>query len=195
MIALALSLLLAASPQSADETDQLRAQLRGLEDDKRRLEGALRERDELLGAVRSRLAGLREDVESLKERLQPAAASFLAAPPVGSERLGVARTAVFAPRIEVASFRRHDTLYLKLRRIEATRVQTVAELELAPDASSVALPLDQSGAVYLVEWTTSAGHVFDLALRDGASELPVATVPVKEQQAEGRFVLVGFKIE
>jgi hypothetical protein len=196
MIPVVVSLLLAASPQSpADEAEQLRGRLQSIEDDKRRLEGALRERDELLGAVRGRLGALREDVESLKERLQPVAASFLAAPPAGSERLGVARTAVFAPRVEVASFRRHDTLYLKLRRIEATRVQTVAELELTPDASSVALPLDQSGAVYLVEWSTSAGHVFDLVLRDGASELPVATVPVKELQAEGRFVLVGFRVE
>ena len=197
MIPFALLLLLAAGPQSssADDTDSLRSEVTRLEGENRRLAGSLRERDELLDGVRRQLGGLREDVDEVKERLQPLAAAFLASPPLASDRLGVARTAVFAPRLEVASFRRHDTVLLKLRRVEATRVRIVAELELTPDASGIDLPLDQSGAVYVLEWSTTVGHLFDLVLRDGASEQPAATIPVKEAQSEGRFVLVGFKID
>jgi hypothetical protein len=107
----------------------------------------------------------------------------------------VARTAVFAPRVEVESFLRHDSVYLKLRRVEAGLVRTVGELEITPDAPGVDLPLDQSGALYLVEWSTSEGHVYNLVLRDGASGQPAASVPVKEKQSEGRFVLVGYRVE
>jgi hypothetical protein len=71
----------------------------------------------------------------------------------------------------------------------------VAELELTPDLSGIDLPLDQSGAVYVVEWSTSEGHLYDLVLRDGASGQPAASVPVKERQSEGRFVLVGYRVE
>ena len=107
----------------------------------------------------------------------------------------MAKSAVLAPRVEVESFLRHDTVVLKLRRVEATAVRTVAELELTPDASGVDLPIDQSGALYLVEWSTSEGHVYNLALRDGASGQLAASVPVKEKQNEGRFVLVGYRVD
>ena len=41
--------------------------------------------------------------------------------------------------------------------------------------AGVDLPIDQSGALYLVEWSTSEGHVYNLVLRDGATPiLPVA---------------------
>lgn len=191
MIVLALLLLLGP----VQEADALRSEVSRLQSEVALLRGSLHERDALLGTVREELAGVREDVHELRDRPQPVAAPFLAAPPVGSDRLGVAKSAVFAPRVEVESFLRHDTVVLKLRRVEAAAMRTVAELELTPDASGVDLPIDQSGALYLVEWSTSEGHVYNLMLRDGASGQPAASVPVKEKQSEGRFVLVGYRVD
>jgi hypothetical protein len=145
--------------------------------------------------VRQELVGVRDDVREMRERPQPVAAPFLAGPPASSDKLGVARGAVFAPRIEVDSFLRHDTVVLKLRRVEASAVRPVAEVQLDPDENGVDLPIDQSGALYIVEWSTSEGHVYNLVLRDGASGQPAASVPVKEKQNEGRFVLVGYRVE
>jgi len=193
MGSLALFVLLLGPVQ--DEADALRLEVNRLRGEVSLLQSALHERDALLGTVREELAGAREDVRELKERPQPVAAPFLAAPPPSSDKLGVAKTAVFAPRVEVESFLRHDTVVLKLRRVEASGVRTVGELELTPDASGVDLPLDQSGALYLVEWSTSEGHVYNLVLRDGASGQPAASVPVKEKQSEGRFVLVGYRVD
>jgi hypothetical protein len=190
---MALALLLLLGP--AQEPDTLRSEVSRLQDEVTLLKGSLRERDTLLGAVREELVGVREDVRELRDRPQPVAAPFMAAPPPSSDRLGVAKTAVLAPRVEVDSFLRHDTVVLKLRRVEATAVRTIAEIELTPDASGVDLPIDQSGALYLVEWTTSEGHVYNLVLRDGASGQPVSSVPVKEKQSEGRFVLVGYRVD
>jgi hypothetical protein len=187
-----LALLLLAAPQ---EADALRSEVARLERQLALLHGALRERDALLDTVREALAATREDLREIKDRPQPVAAPFLAAPPPSSDRLGVARTAVFAPRVEVESFLRHDTVTLKVRRVEAGAVRTVADVELTPDASGVDLPIDQSGALYVVEWSTSEGHAYNLVLRDGASGQPAASVPVKEKQSEGRFVLVGYRLE
>jgi hypothetical protein len=190
---IALSLLLLLSP--AQDAEGLRSEVLRLQSEVALLQGALRERDALLGTVREELAASREDLRELKDRPQPVAAPFLAAPPPSSDRLGVAKTAVFAPRVEVDSFLRHDTVVLKVRRVEAAAVRNVAEVELTPDAGGVDLPLDQSGALYIVEWSTSEGHVYNLVLRDGASGQPAASVPVKEKQSEGRFVLVGYRVE
>jgi hypothetical protein len=197
MLALAL-FLLAAAPQSSavgDEATALRSEMKRLETENRRLGGAVREREALLDDVRQELGAVREDVKELKDRSQLVAAPFLAAPPAGSDRLGVARTAAFAPRVDVDSFRRHDTVVLKLRRVEATAIRTLAELELTPDLAGIELPIDQNGALYIVEWSTSEGHLYDLVLRDGASGQPLASVPVKEKQSEGRFVLVGYRVD
>ena len=187
-----LSLFLLAPAQEADAARAEASRLRG---ELALLQGALRERDLLLGTVREELAGVRQDLRELRDRPQPVAAPFLAAPAVASDRLGVARGAVFAPRVEVDSFLRHDTVVLRLRRVESAAVRTVAEVELTPDASGVDLPIDQSGALYLVEWSTSEGHVYNLVLRDGASGQPAASVPVKEKQSEGRFALVGYRVD
>ena len=189
----AFALLLLLGP--VQEADALRSEVTRLQSEMVLLKGALRERDALLGTVREELVGVREDLREIRERPQPVAAPFLASPPAGSDKLGVARGAVLAPRIEVDSFLRHDTVVLKLRRVEATGVRTVAEVELTPDASGVDLPIDQSGALYLVEWATSEGHVYNLVLRDGASGQSAASVPVKEKQSEGRFALVGYRVE
>jgi hypothetical protein len=197
MNALALLLLLSgAGPRpGAQEADALRSEVNRLQGEVATLRGALRERDALLGTVREELAAAREDLRELKDRPQPVAAPFLSAPPAASDKLGVAKGAVFAPRVDVESFLRHDTVVLKLRRVEAGAVRTVAEVELTPDASGVDLPIDQSGALYLVEWSTSEGHAYNLLLRDGASGQPAASVPVKEKQNEGRFVLVGYRVD
>jgi hypothetical protein len=189
----ALALLLLLGP--AQEPDALRSEVNRLQGEVRLLSDALHERDRLLGTVREELAGVREDLHELRDRPQPVAAPFLASPPASSDKLGVAKGAVLAPRVEVESFLRHDTVVLKVRRVEAGAVRTVAELELTPDASGVDLPIDQSGALYLVEWSTSEGHVYNLVLRDGASGQPVSSVPVKEKQSEGRFVLVGYRLD
>jgi hypothetical protein len=189
----ALAVLLLLGP--AQEPDALRSEVNRLQSEVTLLHGALRERDALLSTVREELAGVREDLHELRDRPQPVAAPFLASPPAGSDKLGVSKGAVLAPRVEVESFLRHDTVVLKLRRVEAGAVRTVAELELTPDASGVDLPIDQSGALYLVEWSTSEGHVYNLVLRDGASGQPVASVPVKEKQNEGRFALVGYRVD
>jgi hypothetical protein len=190
---IALSLLLLLAP--AQEAEGLRSEVLRLQSEVALLQGALREREALLGTVREELAASREDLRELKDRPQPVAAPFLAAPPPSSDRLGVAKTAVLAPRVEVDSFLRHDTVVLKLRRVEAGAVRNVAEVELTPDAGGVDLPIDQSGALYIVEWSTSEGHVYNLVLRDGASGQPAASVPVKEKQSEGRFVLVGYRVD
>ena len=57
------------------------------------------------------------------------------------------------------------------------------------------LPIDQNGALYLVEWSTTDGQSYNLVLRDGASGQPAATVPVKPLQSQGRFVFVGYRVE
>ena len=193
MNTLALLLLLLLPAQ--DEAGALRAEVNNLKGEVALLQGALRERDTLLGTVREELAGAREDLRELKDRPQPVAAPFLAAPPPSSDKLGVAKTALLAPRVEVDSFLRHDTVLLKLRRVEAGAVRTVAEVELTPDAGGVDLPIDQSGTLYLVEWSTSEGHLYNLVLRDGASGQPAASVPVREKQSEGRFVFVGYRVD
>jgi hypothetical protein len=190
---LALALLLLLPP--AQEADALRSEVNRLQTELALLRDSQKVRDAFLEKVGQELVGVRDEVRELRDRPQPVAAPFLAAPPAGSDRLGVAKGAVFAPRVEVDSFLRHDTVLLKVRRVEAAAVRTVAEVELTPDANGVDLPIDQSGALYLVEWSTSEGHVYNLVLRDGASGQPAASVPVKEKQSEGRFVLVGYRVE
>jgi hypothetical protein len=66
---------------------------------------------------------------------------------------------------------------------------------LPPDAVFADLPIDQNGALYLVEWSTTDGQSYNLVLRDGASGQPAATVPVKPLQNQGRFVFVGYRVE
>ena len=190
---LALALLLLLPP--VQEESALRSEVIRLQTELALLRDTQKVRDEFLDTVRQELVGVRDDVREMRERPQPVAAPFLAGPPASSDKLGVARGAVFAPRIEVDSFLRHDTVVLKLRRVEASAVRPVAEVQLDPDENGVDLPIDQSGALYLVEWSTSEGHVYNLVLRDGASGQPAASVPVREKQNEGRFVLVGYRVE
>ena len=190
-----LALLLLAGPVPG-ETQSDRAEVDRLEREVARLESAVRERDEILGDVREQIVAVREDVRRLREHPpRDLAAAFLSSPANGSDRLGVARAAVFAPRVEVDSSVRHDTVYLTVKRVEPTAVTVVAEVELTSDLDGVDLPLDDSGALYVVDWETSEGHVYKLVLRDGASDQPAASVAVHEYQGRGRFAFVGYRVE
>jgi hypothetical protein len=172
-----------------DEVRRLRAEVSSL-----RLE--LFQRTDAVLAMKGDIGALREEVRSSRERAAPSvAAPFLAGPPVPSDLLGVAKTAVFAPRVEADSTRRRDTVTLRVKRIEAGAILKVAEVELQSDASAVELPLDQNGALYLVEWATTEGQSYNLVLKDGASGQPAASAPVKALQAQGRFVFVGYRVE
>jgi hypothetical protein len=195
MLALVLLLLSApAQEQGAavamiDEVRRLRAEVSSL-----RLE--IFQRTDALLAMKSDIGTLRDEVRSSRERGAPSvAAPFLAGPPVPSDLLGVAKTAVFAPRVEADNTRRRDTVTLRVKRIEAGAIHKVAEVELQSDAAGVELPLDQNGALYLVEWFTTEGQSYNLVLKDGASGQPAASAPVKALQAQGRFVFVGYRVE
>ena len=187
-------LLLAGAVPGATQSD--RAEVDRLQREVVRLESAVRERDEILGDVREQIVAVREDVRRLREHPpRDLAAAFLSSPANGSDRLGVARAAVFAPRVEVDSSVRHDTVYLTVKRVEPTAVTVVAEVELTADLDGIDLPLDDSGALYVVDWETSEGHVYKLVLRDGASDQPAASVAVHEYQGRGRFAFVGYRVE
>ena len=191
-----LALLLLAGGAGPQDAQALRSEVGRLEARVAVLSAAVQERDELLGTVREQLDGVRHELAQLREHPpRDIAAAFLASPANGSDRLGVARAAVFAPRVEVDSSLRHDTVYLTVKRIEPTTVTTIAEVELSPDQNGVDLPLDDSGALYVVDWETSEGHVYNLVLRDGASEQPAASVRVHEYQSRGRFAFVGYRVE
>jgi hypothetical protein len=193
MPALTLLLLGGVLPAAA-QSDH--AEVDRLQREVARLESAVLERDEVLDDVRGQLGAMREDVRQLREHPpRDLAAAFLASPANGSDRMGVARAAVFAPRVEVDSSVRHDTVYLTVKRIEPTAVTTVAEVELTSDLDGIDLPLDDSGALYVVDWETSEGHVYKLVLRDGASDQPAASVAVHEYQGRGRFAFVGYRVE
>mgnify|MGYP001829095662 FL=1 len=173
-----------------------RAEVDRLQREVARLESAVLERDEVLDDVRGQIRAVREDVREVREHPpRDLAAAFLSSPANGSDRMGVARAAVFAPRVEVDSAVRHDTVYLTVKRIEPTAVTTVAEVELTSDLDGIDLPLDDSGALYVVDWETSEGHVYKLVLRDGASDQPAASVAVHEYQGRGRFAFVGYRVE
>jgi hypothetical protein len=187
-------LLLTGAPTGEAQSD--RAEVDRLEREVARLETAVRERDEILDDVREQILAVRDDVRRLREHPpRDLAAAFLSSPANGSDRLGVARAAVFAPRVEVDSSVRHDTVYLRVKRVEPATVTVVAEVELTADLDGVDLPLDDSGALYIVDWETSEGHVYKLVLRDGASDQPAASVAVQEYQSRGRFAFVGYRVE
>lgn len=102
---------------------------------------------------------------------------------------------MFAPRLEVDATRRHDTVSLRVRRVEPGSVRVIGDVDFLSDQISVDLPVDQNGALYLVEWSTSEGHAYTLSLRDGASGQTAAVAQVKPLQSKGRFIYVGYRIE
>jgi hypothetical protein len=160
------------------------------------LQGAMRQRDEELAGLAKSLETLGGDVGVLKHAVAPPMAGpFLAAPPPSSDNVGIAKTAVLAPRIEVDASRRHDLVLLRVRRLEAEEARLVADTELGQDQTGVELPIDRSGALYVVDWSTTDGQAYTLQLKDGATELAAAVVQVKPFQASGRFVFVGYRLE
>ena len=159
---------------------------------------ALKERDDAREGfqrdAKAELGALKERVAALAG--QPLlAAAFLASPPPSSDSLGVAKTPVFAPRLNVDAVRRHDTLFLELRRIEPGAVKLVAELELPGSESALDLPVDLNGALYVLEWSTAEGFNYTLTLRDGASDQTAASVQVRPLQNQGRFLYVASRLE
>jgi hypothetical protein len=188
--------VLAAPPSGSEELGQLVLETRGLRGQMALLEALVRKREEALEALGNDLQAMGSELAAMKERgAATTAGPFLAAPPAASDTVGVAKTAVFAPRVEAEATRRRDTVVLKVRRIEATEVRPVASVDLATDQIAADLPIDQSGALYVVEWSTSEGQSYSLVLKDGATGLPAATAQVKPLQNEGRFLFVGYRVE
>ena len=192
---LTLALALALLPQS--DAAEMAGELNRLRGRVAYLESQLAQRDESLGSIRTELQALSRAVAGLGQTAPsaPTAAAFLAGAPPSSDLVGVARVAVFDPRVEVDSARRHDVVSLRVRRLESLGAKAAGELELGSDQDGVELPLDQNGALYVVDWSTSEGLNYALVLRDGATGLPAATVQVKPLQKEGRFIFVGYRTE
>jgi len=117
----------------------------------------------------------------------------MAAPPPSSDAVGVAKTVVFAPRIEADTLKRRDLVILKVRRVDASGVQLIGERELGEEG--VDLPIDQNGALYIVDWSTTEGPTYNLVLRDGTSSQTAATAQVRVQQTQGKFIFVGYRAE
>ena len=74
-------------------------------------------------------------------------------------------------------------------------MRPVADLEIGSDTTGVDLPIDQNGAVYLLEWATSEGFNYNLVLRDAATGRSAALVQVKQLQNTGRFLFVGYRLD
>ena len=161
------------------------------------LEEQLKQRDDLLSGMGKDLKALADALGDVKERLGPAplGGPFLEAPPPASDTVGVAKQVVLQPRLEVDSAVRHDLVSLRLRRIETSGVRTVADFELGVDVLGVDIPIDQNGAVYLLEWSTSEGFNYNLVLRDAATGRTATLVQVKQLQNSGRVLFVGYKLD
>jgi hypothetical protein len=190
---LALALFLA--PQaSSEDVAALQAELDRLRSKVAAMETTARQRDEAFDAVKENLKAVEAGVTELRSRpVLPPSAPFAAAPPPSSDAVGVAKTVVFAPRIEVDSLKRRDLVMLKVRRLEPSGTKLIAEKELGEEG--VELPIDLNGALYIVEWSTTEGQNYNLLLRDGTSGLTAATAQVRVQQSQGKFIFVGYRVE
>lgn len=194
MLPLALPLLLVAQEPSAD-VSALQAAVERLRSQVAALETRAHERDEDLSGMRGALKLVEAGVTELRSRpVTPPSEPFIAAPPPSSDAVGVAKTVVFAPRIEVDTPKRRDIVSVKLRRVEEGGARLIAEKELAND-EGLELPIDQNGALYIAEWSTTEGQTFGLLLRDGTSGQTAATAQVKVLQTQGRFLFVGYRAE
>ncbi len=190
-----------AQDASVAEMGRISGQIEDLRSQVTDLQASLRIRDQSLDALKRDVGGVVDDVAALKERVQSLVAlPFLAGPPASSDAVGVSKMAVFAPRIAVDSARQHDILFLRLKRVEAAAIRGIADIEMGGDQLQIDLPIDQNGALYVVEWQTSEGQAYNLQLRDGSGgpdslAPPVATVQVKQLQSQGRFIFVGYRLE
>jgi hypothetical protein len=177
------------------EIAALQAEVERLQSKVTALETKARQRDDALDSLRGDLKVVEAGVTDLRSRpVTPPSGPFMAAPPPSSDAVGVAKTVVFAPRIEVDTLKRRDLVILKVRRVEASGVQLVGEKELASE-EGVDLPIDQNGALYIVDWSTTEGQTYNLLLRDGTSSQTAATAQVRVQQTLGKFIFVGYRAE
>ena len=195
MSSLGLVLLMATSltqSPASEEASRLQSELRGLRQQLAGLERQLAEQAPRLEGLRSDLNEVKSEVMELRKAiLDPTALPFMAAPPESSATAGVSKTVVFSPKVEADPVRRRDTVTLTVRRVEASGQRAVGEVTLSGE-TSVGLPLDRSGALYVVEWSTVDGQTFDLLLRDGLTGQVAATVQVRPLQSQGRFLFVGY---
>lgn len=187
-LAVAACLLLAASPIDAQEAGAASAE------DLERLSGEVQK---MSSSIQTMGRDLGRELAFVRDRLSLViATTFLSAPPPSSDVVGVARVPVFGPRVEADTSRQRDALNLRVRRYDASTLRLVGrDIEIGSGQLQAALPVDQNGALYMVEWWTSEGYSYSVQLRDGASDLPVATVQVKPLQNRGRFLYVAYKLE
>ena len=191
---LALALLFAPQAPSPDVAT-LEAELERLRSKVAALETTARQRDDALDAMRESLKAVDAGVTELRSRpVLPPSAPFAAAPPPSSDAVGVAKTVVFAPRIEVDSLKRRDLVSLRVRRLEAGGTKLVAEKDLGNE-EGVDLPIDLNGGLYIVDWSTTEGQTYNLLLRDGTTGLTAATAQVRIQQSQGKFIFIGYRAE
>jgi hypothetical protein len=137
---------------------------------------------------------VQSDVADIKGRPVPPASPFMGGPPPSSDTVGVAKTVVFAPRVEADNTRRRDLVKIRVRRLEAGGSRFVGEVELGSDGF-VDLPIDQNGGLYVADWSTTDGQTFTLILRDGATGQEAASAKVQTLQSQGHFLFVGYRLE
>jgi hypothetical protein len=189
--------LLLLSPQEGQPVnlEPVLAEMRGLRQQISLLELAIRQRDAALDEMRGQMRSLGSELAEVKERSAPPPSSaFIGGPPLASDAVGVAKTVVFAPRLEGDNVRRRDLVKVRVRRVEPGGFRPVGEVELGQDGT-VDLPIDQNGALYVADWSTGDGQTFTLILRDGASHQEAASVKVRPEQAEGVFLFVGYRLQ
>src|SRR6266571_1489917 len=192
-IPLILAVVLVSQTPSSD-VSALQAELERLRGTVSALERKARDRDEALDGLKGDLKAVEAGITELRSRpVTPPSGPFMAAPPPSSDAVGVAKTVVFAPRIEADTLKRRDLVTLKVRRVDASGVQLVGERELGEEG--VDLPIDQNGALYIVDWATTEGPTYSLVLRDGTSSQAAATAQVGIRQTQGRFIFVGYRAE
>ncbi len=194
LLLLACSLALAApqQPPDSEEVARLAGEVRGLRQQVALLEKQLRDGLGQIDELSKNVDSVRSSLTELGRSLSDAgAAPFTAAPPPTSATAGVAKTVVFSPRVEADPVRRRDVVNLVVQRLDGGRFRPVGDASLASE-TAVTLPLDRSGALYLVAWSTPDGQTFDLVLRDGLTGQVAATVQVRPLQSQGHFIFVGY---
>ncbi len=193
LLPFALAALFAPQTPSPD-VSALQAELERLQRKVASLETTARQRDDALDAMKTDLKAVEAGVADLRARpVTPPSGPFMAAPPPSSDAVGVAKTVVFAPRIEADTLRRRDLVTLKVRRVDAGGVRLLGERELGEEG--VEIPIDQNGALYIVDWSTTEGPAYNLVLRDGTSSQTAATAQVGIRQTQGKFIFVGYRAE
>jgi hypothetical protein len=193
MNALALAVLLAAQESGPDMRPYV-AEMREMRRQIALLEVALRERAAALDTMAGQVRAVQADVADIKGRPVPPASPFMGGPPPSSDTVGVAKTVVFAPRVEADNTRRRDLVKIRVRRLEANGSRFVGEVELGSDGF-VDLPVDQNGGLYAADWSTTDGQTFTLVLRDGATGQEAASAKVQTLQSQGHFLFVGYRLE